>query len=104
MGILKFLLLTILIEVPVYFLFDRKRIGYSVLVLVMANCLTWPILNYLFYTTSVHLLILESGAVLVEAWIIYYYLDQKFLKALLIAFIQNFISAAIGIYFNNIIL
>lgn len=99
---LKFLALTMLIEIPIYFLFDRSKVLFSILILVLANCFTWPIINILYQTTNIHLLVLESGVTLIEAAIIHFFLAQKFSKALLISFIQNGITTAIGIYINNI--
>ena len=98
----KYLLLTMLIEIPIYFIFDRKKVAFTILILVLANCFTWPILNILFQTTAIHLLILESGVTLVEAFIIYYFLDQKYSKALLISFVQNATTTFIGIWINHI--
>ena len=99
---LKFLALTMLIEIPIYFLFDRSKVLFSILILVLANCFTWPIINILYQTTNINLLILESGVTLVEAAIIYYFLAQKFSKALLISLIQNGITTTVGIYINHI--
>ena len=98
----KYLALTIAIEVPVYFLFDRKKIVFTVLILVLANCFTWPIINILYQTTDIHLLILESGVTLAEAFIIYYFLEQKFSKAFLISLVQNSITTFIGVWINHI--
>ena len=102
MLIFKYLLLTITIEIPVYFLFDRKKIPFTVLILILANCFTWPILNVLYQTTTSHLLLLECGVTAVEAFIIYLFLGQKPIKALLISLVQNSITTFIGIYINNI--
>lgn len=99
---LKYLALTMLIEIPIYFLFDRKKILYTILILILANCFTWPIINILFQTTNIHLLVLESGVTITEAFIIYQFLEQKFSKALLISLIQNSITTFIGIYINHI--
>ena len=98
----KYLALTIAIEIPIYFLFDRKRIVFSVFILVLANCFTWPIINLLYQTTNIHLLILESGVTIVEAFIIYWFLEQKFSKALLISLVQNSVTTFLGIWINNI--
>ncbi len=98
----KYLALTIAIEIPIYFLFDRKRILFSVFILVLANCFTWPIINILYQTTNIHLLILESGVTIVEAFIIYWFLEQKFSKALLISLVQNSVTTFLGIWINNI--
>ena len=98
----KYLFLTMLIEIPIYFLFDRKRVAFPILILILANCFTWPLLNILYQTTTIHLLVLESGVTLTEAFIIFYFLEQKFSKALLISFIQNSVTTFIGIYINHI--
>lgn len=98
----KYLLLTMLIEIPIYFLFDRKKIGYTILILVLANCFTWPIINILYQTTNIHLLILETGVTIVEAIIIWYFLQQKFTRAFLISLVQNSVTTFLGIYINNI--
>lgn len=99
---LKYLALTMLIEIPIYFIFDRNKILFSILILVLANCFTWPIINILFQTTDIPLLILESGVTLVEAFIIYKFLEQKFPKAFLISLVQNSVTTFIGIYINHI--
>lgn len=98
----KYLALTIAIEIPIYFLFDRKRILYTVFILVLANCFTWPIINILYQITNIHLLILESGVTIAEAFIIYWFLEQKFSKALLISLVQNSVTTFLGIWINNI--
>jgi len=93
---------TLLIEIPIYFIFVRKQITRTILILFFANMLTWPILNLLYFNTNINLLILESGVTLVEAIIIYLFLNQKPAKALLISFVQNAVSTAIGVYLNGI--
>ncbi len=98
----KYLALTIAIEIPIYFLFVRKQFAYAILILVLANCLTWPILNILFHATSIPLLVLETGVTFVEAIIIYYFLQQKFPQALLISFVQNAVTTFLGIWINHI--
>ena len=98
----KYLALTIAVELPIYFLFDRKRIAFTTLILILANCFTWPVINILYQTTNIHLLILESGVTITEAFIIYLFLDQKFSKALLISLIQNSITTFLGIWINHI--
>lgn len=98
----KYLLLTMLIEIPIYFLFVRKKIAYTILILILANCFTWPILTILFHNTHIHLLLLESGVTLVEAIIIHFFLEQKFPKAVLISFVQNVVTTFIGVWINHI--
>lgn len=97
----KYLALTIAVELPIYFLFDRKNILFALLILTLANCVTWPILNILFHTTQIPLLLIEIGVALVEAFIIYIFLQPKFTRSLLISIIQNAITTALGIYLNQ---
>lgn len=99
---LDYFFYTLLIEIPIYFIFVRERITYPVFILFFANMLTWPILNLLYFNTNINLLILESGVTLVEAFIIYIFLNQQPAKALLISFVQNTVSTAIGVYLNSI--
>lgn len=98
----KYLALTIAVEIPIYFLFDRRKIAFTILILILANCFTWPLINILYQTTNIHLLILESGVTLTEAFIIYYFLEQTFSKALLISFVQNATTTLLGIWMNHI--
>jgi hypothetical protein len=102
MFIFKYLLLTIAIEIPVYFIFDRKKIPFTVLILILANCFTWPILNIVYQTTNIHLLLLECGVTVVEAFIIYLFLGQQPIKALLISLLQNSITTFAGVWINHI--
>lgn len=99
---LKYLALTILIEIPIYFLFDRKNIRFSLLILFLANCVTWPILNILFHTTQLPLWLLETGVILIEAIILYLFLQPNFKRALYISFIQNLITTLVGVYIHQI--
>ena len=91
-----------LIVCSIYFFFFIEKIAYSILILILANCFTWPILNILFHNTHIHLLILETGVTVVEALIIYFFLQQKFSKALLISFVQNVVTTFIGVWINHI--
>lgn len=102
LGIFNYFLLTLLIELPIYFLFVRKNIFYTLLILFLANLFTWPILNLLYFNTNIHLLILEAGVTLVEAGIIYLFLKQPFQIAVLISFVQNAVSTAVGVYIHHI--
>lgn len=97
----KYLALTIAIELPIYFIFDRKHILYSAFILILANFLTWPILNILHQTTTIPLFVLESGVTLTEAIIIYYYLNQSFKKAILISAVQNTTTTLLGIWLSK---
>jgi hypothetical protein len=99
---LKYLALTMLVEIPVYFFFDRRSILFSILILALANCFTWPIVNILYLTTDIHLLVLECGVTITEAFIIYLFLKQKISKAFVISLVQNSITTFLGIYINHI--
>ncbi|MBK6276456.1 MAG: hypothetical protein IPF58_18000 [Saprospirales bacterium] len=47
-------------------------------------------------------MILETGVTVVEAFVIYLFLEQKFQKAFLISFVQNVVTTFIGVFINHI--
>ncbi|QQR97107.1 MAG: hypothetical protein IPK18_09425 [Sphingobacteriales bacterium] len=98
----KYFFLTVIIEIPIFFIFFRNRIVFTICILFLANAFSWPLLNLLLHHTNIHLLYLELGVTVVEAIIIRIFLLQDFKKAFFISLLQNSITTAIGIYINNI--
>lgn len=92
-----YLLATILIEIPIYFLFNQQRVTYTITILVLANCATWSILHLLLFNTNLNLYLLEMGVTLTEAIIIRLFLLNNFRQSLLISLVQNGITTLIGV-------
>lgn len=98
-------ILTLLVEVPIYFLFNKKSLGYLLVIYVM-NMVLNILMNYLllyvfYYNYIIALVIMEGVVVLIEGFIIYWFKDIRF-KGLYIALLANAASLGIGLAINMI--
>jgi len=100
------LLLTLVIEVPIYFLFNKQSIKYLLVVYsmnIVLNVLMNCILLFVFSATSAYfdaLIVMELIVFILEAFAIYWFKNIRF-KALLIAYVANSVSLLIGLLFNR---
>lgn len=84
-----YLLYTLLIELPVVLFAYRQQIKEVLLIDILLNLFTWPLLTLLYFTTNIPLLLLEIAVVLVEAAGLIIFIDRNKIKALLVSFIAN---------------
>ena len=100
------LLLTLVIEIPIYFLFNKQSIKYLLVVYLMnivLNVLMNCYLLFVFGATSLYfdaLIIMELIVFAIEAFAIYWFRNIRF-KALLIAYVANSASLLIGLLCNR---
>lgn len=100
------LLLTLVIEIPIYFLFNKQSIKYLLVVYLMnivLNVLMNCCLLFVFSATSAYvdaLIVMELIVFAVEAFAIYWFKNIRF-KAFLIAYVANSASLLIGLLFNR---
>jgi len=100
------LLLTLVIEIPIYFLFNKQSIKYLLVVYLMnivLNVLMNCYLLFVFGATSAYvdaLIVMELIVFAVEAFAIYWFKNIRF-KAFLIAYVANSVSLLIGLLFNR---
>lgn len=100
------LLLTLVIEIPIYFLFNKHSIKYLLVVYLMniiLNVLMNCIMLFIFSATSSYfasLIIMELIVFAIETFAIYWFRNIRF-KALLIAYVANSASLLIGLLFNR---
>lgn len=108
---LRCLLLTIIIETSFAFLFKYRR--NDLLVVVLVNIMTNPMLNALLICINIRislqarniaLLILEILAFIVEGFIYKKYLIRKNLNPFVLSFVLNVISYSIGEVINRFII
>jgi len=92
------LLITILTEAIVFWIFIRKPIK-SFLYSALINSFTLPLATYSYQNILNNLLIIEILVVIVESILIMLLLKMKYFKALYISFIANLITALIGVLF-----
>lgn len=91
------LLLTMIIEFIIYFLFIRKDPWNLLLYSILINSFTNPLMNYLYNFQIGYLYLLEGCVVVVEIVLIKLLMEISYSKALLISFFSNLTTMVIGI-------
>ncbi len=87
------LLLTILLELPVVgFFFVRKKRKNALLVCLLTNLVTWPIINILRLNTEINSDIIAIAVVAAEGAAYWFFLETGFKKGLLMSFVANLLS------------
>lgn len=106
-ALLKALLLTLAVEIPVCLLMGIRKKG--LLVVVLANVMTNPAVNVLYWLAAAYtalpavavIAVLEVSAVVVE-WIVYRLLtDAK--RPLLVSLVANAVSFGTGLIITQLI-
>lgn len=99
------LLITLIIEVPIYFLFYKRSLSYLLVIYAMNIVLNVSmnlLLRYVFFRDYyLALIIMEVIVVIIEAFIIFWYQEIRY-KGLYIAFTANIASLGIGLALNQI--
>ena len=99
------LLITLIIEVPIYFLFFKKSLSYLLVIYAMNIVLNVSmnlLLRYVFFRDYyIALIIMEVIVVIIEAFIIFWYQEIRY-KVLYIALAANLASLGIGLALNMI--
>jgi hypothetical protein len=101
MGVWKYFLLTLVIELPIIFFIFRQDKKYVLLIAFLLNLFTWPLLHVLLFYTKINLNSLEVSVALVESIGFYFLLNCSWKKALLAGFLANGVSYGIGLLINN---
>lgn len=93
-----YFILTLLVEIPVYYLFKRTPLVFTVLTLFFANAFTWSCLHIILHYFNWNIYVLEFVIVWIEALILYFFLVGTFSKAFLISLVQNAASFFLGVW------
>lgn len=93
------LFFSVLTKVPIYYLFDRKRVLHNTLIFALSSYISMEVRFVLFEFTSIPFLVTKIGVAFLEALVINLFMGQKFPKALLISSIQNLITTLLDLYF-----
>lgn len=103
MLLLKYALLTFLIELPIFIFFWRKEgWGQAILFCLLLNGFTNPLLNLILQNSNVNVLLLELGVVVVEAFAAWLIFRPKPSKALLFSFFANGLSYGSGLLLQEL--
>ena len=100
MSIYFYFLLTILIEMPVVLLFFKKQWKLALLIGILLNLFTWPLLHVFLYSTNINLNILELGVAITEGTGYWIFLKCGWKKAFAVSFLANGLSYGIGLLIN----
>ncbi|NOT91151.1 hypothetical protein [Ferruginibacter sp.] len=103
MGIWWYFIATLIIELPIVFLFFRRDWKFALLIGSLLNLFTWPVLHILLFYTSIDINILEIGVAITESAGYYFLMQCSWKKALALGFIANAISYGTGIILNYFI-
>ncbi len=97
MEIFYYFLLTLLIELPIVVAFYRKQWKKALVIGLLLNAFTWPLLQLVLTQIDRQWIpLLEIAIALIEGIGFYIFLRGKITAALLISFIANGISYAAG--------
>ena len=102
-NILVAILLTIILEIIVYFIWFRKEYSKTLGYCVLINLLTVPLANFFygFFSASkniVGLLGIEIVVFLIEFVLIMFLFKMKWWKALILSFVANVFSFILGLF------
>lgn len=93
------LIITILAEFVIFWIFIRKNPSKLLLYSVLINCFTLPLATYAYQNILNSLLPAETFVFLVEIPLIKWLLEIKYSKSMLMSFIANLITGLIGLVF-----
>ena len=102
MQMFQYLLFTILLELPVVILCYHTQWKTVLLIDILLNFFTWPLLTLLYYNTHIPLLVLEDGVFITEALGFKIFFGGNWPKALLVSFTANALSLLAGVYISGI--
>ena len=101
MGIWKYFLLTIVVELPVIVIWLRTEWKFALLIGLLLNLFTWTLLVTVYGLTGWYVLVLEFAVVIAEGCGYRIFFNRKWISCMLIAFVVNGLSYGAGLIFFN---
>lgn len=96
-----YFLLTLVIELPVVWLFFRSEAKHALIAGFLLNLFTWPLLHVLLFYTDSNINVLELCVAITESIGYSIMMHCSWKKAMLLGFIANAASYGIGLLLNN---
>ena len=97
MAIFKYFLLTLLFELPIVLLSYKWQQGKVLIIGIILNLLTWPLITLLYNSTNIPLLFMELCVCVIEGIGFKIFFNGKWAKALLVSFLANGCSLFVGL-------
>jgi hypothetical protein len=101
MTVWIYFFITLVIELPIVYLFYRNDPKAAMIVGFLLNLFTWPLLHLLLYSTDINLDLLELGVALTEGIGYSLFMKGKWYKGFVVSFIANGVSYGLGLLLNN---
>jgi hypothetical protein len=96
-----YFILTLLVEIPVYYLFKKTPLVFTILTLFLSNAFTWSCLHIVLHYFNWNIYILEFVVVWIEAIILNLFLVGSFTRSFFIALVQNAASFFLGVWVHK---
>lgn len=100
MPLYFYFLLTLLIELPLIVFYFRKQWKQALLIGLLLNLFTWPLLHIFLFETRVNIYLLEAGVAITEGLGYFLFMKCKWWQAFLLSFFVNGLSYGIGFLIN----
>jgi len=91
-----YLLITIFLELGVYFFLLKRPILYILFYAILINCVTHPLATIFYYQFD-NLILVEFGVFIIEVFLIKSLFEVNYKKAIIISLIANIFTTIIGL-------
>jgi hypothetical protein len=99
-----YFLLTLILELPIVLLFFKKQWKFALLIGILLNLFTWPLLHLLLYCTNIDINILETGVAVAEGLGYCIFMECRWQKGFGVSFLANGFSYGVGVLINMYLL
>ncbi len=96
-----YFLLTLILELPIVLLFFKRQWKFVLIIGLLLNLLSWPLLHIMLYHTSIDVNILEIAVAIVEGFGYMIFMQCSWKKAFGVSFLVNAFSYGVGLILNN---
>lgn len=104
MPFYSYFLFTLVLELPVILLCFKKHWKFALLIGVLLNAVTWPLLHVVMHYSAIPVYLLETAVVIAEGMGYWIFMQCKWQKAFEISLLANGLSYGAGLLINSNIL
>jgi hypothetical protein len=103
MAIFKYFLLTLLLELPIVLFAYRSQLGKALMIDILLNLFTWPLITLLYINTNTPLPVMEMCVFIIEGIGLKIFLSGNWTKAMFVSFLANGFSWSAGMLISKIL-
>ena len=96
-----YFLSTLVIEMPLVLMVFNKQWKWALLIGVLLNLFTWPLLHIFLFKTNININLLETGVAITEGLGYLIFMNCSWQKAFVVSFLANGLSYGLGLLINN---